>query len=153
MLDTLVEPRSPLGMLLGYAIAAKNGSNCERGKVGCVLADKDGDLLSVGQNGSKHPKKCQRPEEMGNCGCLHAEVRAVINLRGQLPYIAVCTLAPCERCAKVLAEAGVVSVYYQEESRVLEEGFVVFRNAGISFAKIRIQTPDEAEQIAQTPGS
>jgi deoxycytidylate deaminase len=142
MLLTEVGPRTSLGMLLTYAQAAKRGSNCERGQVGCVLADGVGELLSVGQNGSKHPKKCQRPEEMGNCGCLHAEVRAVINLRGKLPYIAVCTLAPCERCAKVLAEAGVSHVYFEEESRVTEEGYAVFREAGITLSQIRIQATD-----------
>lgn len=111
-------------------------SNCKRRHVSCLLI-RNGQVVSIGVNGSRWPLGCARPNEMGNCGCTHAEVMAGIALRErEAPDAAYISAAPCEPCAKVLANIGVKHVYFIEDSRPMAEGFAVLDLAGIGHTKI-----------------
>ena len=62
------------GLLIGR-------STCKRLQVGCVIASEDyRKILAMGYNGNASglPNECDS-EEVGKCGCLHAEENAVIN--------------------------------------------------------------------------
>lgn len=97
-------------------------STCLRKKVGAVIV-RDKNILSTGYNGSIRG--------MGHCieeGCLlenghcirtiHAEANALvqsakhgINIDGASIYT---TASPCLYCFKLLANAGIVTIYYSE---------------------------------------
>lgn len=131
-------------MTIAQAVASR--STCRRRKVGAVLV-RDKRLLTTGYNGAPTgfghclDVGCLR-EEMGIpsgerqelCRGLHAEQNALVQaaLHGVSVKDSVlyCTLEPCITCAKMLINAGVRAVIYQEEypdplaRRFFEEGGV-----------------------------
>lgn len=104
----------------GYAEAVSRVASCERARVGCVLTTMDLRIVAHGYNGVAPgmPNTCLRPEEAGNCGCVHAESNAVCDLRRSKydgPLIAFITVPPCERCAMLLLRNDVRMVIYTGE--------------------------------------
>lgn len=101
-------------------------STCLRRQVGAVLV-KDSHVLSTGYNGAargvEHCKTCMRTgipsgERHELCRAVHAEANAIaqaalhgISTEGSTVY---CTHQPCFMCAKLLLNAGVRRVVYQE---------------------------------------
>lgn len=124
------------GLLIGR-------STCKRLQVGCVIASVDyRKILSMGYNGNATglPNTCDS-EEVGKCGCLHAEENAVINCDSprQWEKIVFCTHLPCKMCAKRLVNlGGVTKVYYSEDYR-LREGLDVLDAAGIPHLRYRVK--------------
>lgn len=100
---------------LEYAKKAREASPCERAKHACVLTDTDFNIISVGYNGppSGFPNHCERPQEVGNCGCIHAEINALIKPHRVIgPRYAFITSHPCESCARTLVNARIAKVFY-----------------------------------------
>lgn len=106
-------------------------SKATRKKVGCVIV-KDNNILSFGFNGT--PKGtdncCEDENGITKIEVLHAETNAISKaliqgtaIQGANIYI---TLSPCIDCAKILFQAGIKNVYYNEEYR---------DNTGIIFLK------------------
>lgn len=92
---------------------AKVGA-CERAQVACLLTPPDLSVpVGIGYNGpaSGLPNRCARPDEPGNCGCVHAEANACIKAPVG-PKWAFITIPPCERCAAMMVNAGVEAVVY-----------------------------------------
>ncbi|MHB9111212.1 MAG: deoxycytidylate deaminase [Thermoleophilia bacterium] len=126
-------------------------STCMRRQVGAVLV-KDKRLLSTGYNGAPRDIShcidvgCLR-EELGVpsgerhelCRALHAEQNAIaqaalhgVKIDGSTLY---CTHQPCSLCAKMIINAGIVEVYFDEGyPDELAAGF--FAEAGIKLHKI-----------------
>jgi deoxycytidylate deaminase len=96
-------------------------STCSRRKVGCVITSHDyKKVFSVGYNGnaSKLPNKCDKPNESGECGCLHAEENAIISCSEPpyVPKIIFTTVYPCKMCAKrIIQLGGVLHVFYLDD--------------------------------------
>jgi len=109
------------------AKVAATGSTCLRRKVGAVIV-KDGKAVSYGYNGA--PVGCSLCETTGCirqkmnvpsgerhelCRAIHAEQKALIkateSVKGAELY---CTTFPCVICAKLLIEAGISKIYYEE---------------------------------------
>lgn len=106
-------------------------STCLRNQVGAVIV-KEGQILSTGYNGA--PKGLPHCEDVGClrekqgvkpgerhelCRGLHAEQNAVIqaayhgvSVRGAKVY---CTTKPCSICTKILINAGIVEIVYNED--------------------------------------
>ncbi len=112
-------PKELLLMLaaLDYADGIAKAATCDRAKYGCVLTTLDLTPVSFGYNGvaSGLPNECFRPDEPGNCACIHAEHNAIANLRNTSyngPLIAFITGEPCEACAMMLARVGTAMVVY-----------------------------------------
>lgn len=101
-------------------------SPCNRAAVGCVLTTLDLQVISYGYNGpaSGLANECMRPNEPGNCGCVHAEQNAIAKAGSpEVPKVAFITMPPCERCASLLVNAGVVMVVYSGTGhRPMNEG-------------------------------
>ena len=114
--------------MAGLASAVAEASPCNRAAVGCVLTTLDLQVISYGYNGVAKglPNQCLRhgEEAVGNCGCVHAEQNAIAKAGSpDLPKIAFITMPPCERCASLLVNAGVVMVAYASEGhRTVHEG-------------------------------
>lgn len=99
-------------------------STCLRGSVGAVLAF-DGRIVSMGYNGAPagmphcDETNCEQP---GGCKrTVHAEANTIafaaksgIATQGATMY---CTHSPCNDCAKLIINAGIVRVMYWEEYR------------------------------------
>ncbi len=99
--------------------------SCLRKGVGCMLATQNEDdyytMRSLSQNGPVNNSKCSN--EVGNCGCMHAEIRAVMDIwldRANPDmvlgtWVMVCTYSPCTNCANFIVEYGpwIKAVYFQ----------------------------------------
>ena len=109
---------------------AKRG-NCIRRQVAAVIV-KDEIIISTGYNGTPRGVTnccdggCARcagdapsGTDLGECICAHAEMNAIsqaayhgIALNGATLY---CTLSPCLICARLIINAGIKEVVYEEE--------------------------------------
>lgn len=100
-------------VMMETAFLFSKRSTCVRMKVGCVLTDDNrNNVISVGYNGGVAGLQNHCDSVFpGACGCIHAEVGALIKGKGPVLY---CTHLPCLQCAKLIANAGVQSVYYSE---------------------------------------
>jgi dCMP deaminase len=101
-------------------------STCVRRHVGAVLV-KDGHVLSTGYNGAPRGEPhctevgCSKPEHatrMEECKAVHAEMNAIVqaaihgvNIAGATLY---CTTQPCVMCSRVLKNAGIVDIIWDE---------------------------------------
>lgn len=102
-------------------------ATCARRKVGCVLVDDRGDLLSNGYNGvargqvhctSENCKGATCPSGQGldMCEAIHAEANALL----QCPNIyrihtAYVTTAPCVHCIKLLMNTSCQRIVFKED--------------------------------------
>ena len=116
-------------MEMAHVVAKR--STCLRRKVGALLV-KDRHILSTGYNGApKGLKHCSETgclrEQLGIppgerheiCRGLHAEQNAIIqaavfgvSIKDSTLY---CTNAPCSVCAKMLINAGVKEIIFEDE--------------------------------------
>lgn len=97
-------------------------STCDRKQVGAVIV-RDRTILSTGYNGSirglAHCDEAGHLMENGHCvRTVHAESNAVaqsarngVRIDGAEIYI---TASPCWNCFKLLANSGIVRIYYGE---------------------------------------
>ena len=121
-------------------------ATCPRLHVGAVLV-KDRKIISTGYNGA--PRKTDQCDEVGcylvNNHCaraLHAEENAVI----AAAYHGVSTndatlyvrYFPCDRCAKVIINAGVNRVVYEQDYKNSDQSFTreMFKQAGVKLERI-----------------
>ena len=111
-------------------------STCDRAHVGCVLV-RDNRVLATGYNGSvsgmPHCDDIGHNVVNGHCKrTIHAEINAIIQCalhgvssKGAIVYV---THYPCYDCAKVLVNAGVLVVNYEQTYGVLHD---VFERIGV----------------------
>ena len=109
-------------------------STCSRSKVGCVITSTDSRYVyGIGYNGGASGMADCCTGEVGNCGCLHAEMNAVINCNADRTKekIVYTTLVPCMQCAKALINlGGVQKVIYSSMYRKTD-GLELLQAAGI----------------------
>lgn len=120
---------------LAYAVKAREASPCDRASHACVLTDLDFNIISIGYNGPPKgfPNQCERPTEVGNCGCIHAEINALIKPHRVIgPRYAFITSHPCENCARTLVNANIAKVCYTGPGhRNYATGLEILDRAGI----------------------
>lgn len=105
-------------MVMAYALAQR--STCRRAKVGALVTDADGlQVLGIGYNGVPHGwanDSCTGVP--GQCGCVHAELNALLKAPGTLPgKVLYTTTAPCEHCARAILNSGVTRVAFSRTYR------------------------------------
>ena len=95
-------------------------SHCQRKQVGAI-AVKDNRIISMGWNGTPTGwcNECEDEDGKTKIEVYHAESNLISKLaksnesgEGASIYL---TCSPCINCAKLLAQAGVVNVYYGED--------------------------------------
>lgn len=121
-------------MIVAQAVARR--SKCRR-KVGCVLADKKGRILSTGYNGApKDTKNCtietctNPPGSSTSCIIsIHAEINSLIFCRNpeDIHYIAV-TRAPCINCALALMNTNAKILVTEEECPNITNNLLVINS-------------------------
>lgn len=108
---------------LALEVAAK--SPCKKRKVGAVITDASGMILSHGYNNNGDiPCEDTYGRTMGKTK--HAEVNAINGLRNlspeERPAIIYVTHEPCDNCAKAIREAGIVHTVIVEEFMKFDSG-------------------------------
>lgn len=121
------------------AESAKKLSTCSRRQVGVIITDWSmSRVVSIGYNGnySGGPNACDRPDDIGNCGCLHAEDNALVKAPyGEGKLILFTTLSPCITCAKRIINSSVRKVVYHDAYRN-HEGLDLLKRMGIELYKL-----------------
>lgn len=133
-------------------VVARRG-NCLRRRVAAVIV-KDRRIISTGYNGTPRGIRncyeggCQRcsgsaksGEGLGECVCSHAEENAIVQaayhgiaVNGAMLYS---TLSPCLLCAKMIINAGIREVVYDQEYQFSVQTRRLLREAGVKCRKIR----------------
>lgn len=102
---------------------------CARRKVGAVLVNSDGHVLSTGYNGvargfthcSEGESNCtgaafKSGEGLDKCGAIHAEQNALLQCRDiQEIHTLYVTASPCIHCVKLLLNTSCERVVFAEE--------------------------------------
>jgi dCMP deaminase len=133
-------------------VVAKRG-NCRRRQVAAVIVH-DRRIISTGYNGTPRGIRnccdggCARcagdapsGADLGDCVCSHAEENAIvqaayhgIRVCGATMY---CTLSPCLLCAKMIINAGLERVVYEDEYRLSGQTKKLFAEAGLRCVRMR----------------
>jgi dCMP deaminase len=96
-------------------------STCERLQVGCVIMNESmTQVLAIGYNGNAKglPNRCDDAFAVGGCGCIHAEMNALLKVDGSIPNkILFSSVAPCVQCAKAIINSNVGTVFYRRTYR------------------------------------
>ncbi len=120
-------------------IWAKN-SYCERRQVGALIV-KDKMIISDGYNGtpSGFENICEDEQGVTKPYVLHAEANAITKVaksnnssEGATLYI---TTSPCMECAKLIIQAGIRRVVFNDQYRI-EDGINLLKRAGVEVVKI-----------------
>ena len=136
---------SKLAMVKMMAEIYAQQSTCSRrAMVGAVLFDDDYRVVAGGYNGAPQGfPHCDAvgcvTDALGSCiMAVHAEMNAIlqcavygVSTRGLNLYV---TLEPCNRCAVVIARAGIKTVIYGAKYHRNTEGVSILRGAGIEVA-------------------
>lgn len=132
---------------MNIAKVVSTRGNCIRRKVAAVIVS-DRRIISTGYNGTPRGIKncfeggCPRcasdapsGEKLGECICAHAEENAIVQaayhgiaVKGSTLY---CTLSPCLMCTKMIINAGIIEVVYDEEYLFTEQSKSLFHTANI----------------------
>lgn len=122
------------------SIWAEN-SYCIRKQVGALLV-KDKMIISDGFNGTPQGFENICEDELTNITkpyVLHAEANAITKIakssNSSLGATLYVTTSPCIECAKLIIQAGIVRVVFQEEYRVTD-GIELLKRANIELVKI-----------------
>ena len=130
--------------MLTVAHVLANRSTCVRRKVGCVLTDMKGRILSAGYNGvpsgwthcTSVASECPGAKEPSGegyekCQAIHAEQNALL-FCNDIDKIFTCyvTTAPCMHCVKMLLNTQCQAIVYMEDHVTAKESLEVWRRAG-----------------------
>jgi len=117
-----------------------SNSYCIRRQVGALLV-KDKMIISDGYNGtpSGFENKCEDESDNTKSYVLHAEANAITKVAksnnssdGSTLYI---TTSPCMECAKLIIQAGICRVIYEEKYRITD-GLDLLERAKIELVHI-----------------
>lgn len=116
-------------------------SYCERRKVGAILV-KDKMIISDGYNGTPagFENVCENDQNLTKEYVLHAEANAITKVAksnnssdGATLYV---TTSPCMECSKLIIQAGIKRVVYDEEYRITD-GLEILKRADIKVERIK----------------
>ncbi|HLW62490.1 MAG TPA: dCMP deaminase family protein [Flavobacterium sp.] len=115
-------------------------SYCQRKKVGAIIV-KNKMIISDGYNGtpSGFENCCEDDNGLTKWYVLHAEANAILKVAkstqscdGSTLYI---TMSPCKDCSKLIHQAGIVRVVYQNSYKDLE-GIELLKRAGVEVVQV-----------------
>lgn len=119
---------------LNIASEIADRSTCSRLSVGAIITNWEmTSIVSMGYNGAARGLKngCARPDDTGNCGCLHAEENALIKAPyGTGPLMMFCTHMPCPNCAQRIINSDIKRVVYGAKYRD-DTGAAMLNSVGI----------------------
>lgn len=127
-------------ILMKFTLDLASRSTCNRKKVAAVLVSEDfNDIYAYSYNGGipGDLNKCDNPKKPGNCGCLCAELNALMKARkDSVNKTLFITLSPCLRCAKLIINfREIKNVYFHDWYRKTE-GLKILVDAKINCEQI-----------------
>lgn len=131
------------------AIWAEN-SYCKRRKVGALIV-KDKMIISDGYNGtpSGFENVCEDENNETKAYVLHAEANAITKVacshNSSLRATMYVTTSPCIECAKLIIQAGITRVVYNQKYR-RTDGASLLERAGVEVVFIDIETNTEGSE-------
>lgn len=101
-------------------------------KVGAIVLNKDGRVLSLGYNGLAPNKNVQKSfwknRDIRRKYMIHAEMNALSCIsRYDNPYYLYVNLLPCGYCANLIASYGIKEVFYNEEYHLDSSSKEIFK--------------------------
>lgn len=121
-------------------------SYCNRRKVGAIIV-KDKMIISDGFNGtpSGFENICEDETGITKPYVLHAEANAITKVaksnnssKGSTLYV---TTSPCMECSKLIIQAGIKRVVFDEKYRITD-GLDILERAGIELVNLKIKNKD-----------
>ena len=118
-------------------------SYCERRKVGAIIV-KDKMIISDGYNGTPEGFEniCEEENNTTKPYVLHAEANAITKVAkshnssdGSTLYV---TTSPCMECSKLIIQAGIKRVVFDEKYRITD-GLDILERAGIELVNLKIK--------------
>jgi dCMP deaminase len=128
---------------MGVAEKSAMLSHARRTKVGAVIV-KDNDILSFSWNGTPYgfDNNCEYETDEGlvtRPDVVHAEANSIIKsarlgkaTEGATMFV---TLNPCINCAIMIIQAGITTVYYQQDYRI-RDGIDYLIKGGVKVEKL-----------------
>jgi len=130
-------------------------SNCIKRKVAAVIV-RDKQIISTGYNGTPRGTRncneggcprCNSFEESGKnleeCFCSHGEENAIVqaayngvSTKGATIYT---TFSPCLLCTKMIINAGIVEVIYNEKYPIAESAMRLLKEAGVKVRQYKLE--------------
>lgn len=117
-------------------------SRCNRNRVGAILV-KGGMIISDGYNGTPAGFENECEDDFGKTKpcVLHAEANAITKIakstnssEGSTLYV---TTSPCIECAKLIVQAGIKRVVYEEPYRI-NDGLQLLEKANIEIVQLQM---------------
>src|SRR2546428_2189881 len=134
-----MERPSVESLIMDFAMSLTRRATCKRAQFSCVIASSDmTQIYGFGYNGTAKgfPHDDCKVDQPGNCGCVHAEINALIKVRVNDPQkVVFVTGQPCVTCAKAIINSGASKVYYRSTYRS-NEGLDVIKKAGIDVERV-----------------
>lgn len=132
--------------MMAVALVLAQRATCVKRKVGCVLTDMHGRILSTGYNGvARGLPHCTEHVCPGaysitgsdSCQAVHAEVNALLTCR-DTERIDTCytTVLPCNSCMKTLMNTSCARIVYLEEHEAAAFVLNNWRKAGGTALKL-----------------
>ena len=126
-------------LFMSFAMLLSQRSECRRSSPyasngAVIVSPNKRSIVGFGYNGRQrdpnHVDECSGDAMgPGNCGCLHAEINALINTEGPTTgCIMYATTVPCAYCARAIVNAGIVGLYYHKQYRNTEGYQVLLRS-------------------------
>jgi dCMP deaminase len=127
-------------------------SNCLKRKVAAIIV-KDGRIISTGYNGTPRKTRncfengCPRcnavgpsGKDLGDCYCSHGEENAIV----QAAYHGIAikdstlytTFSPCLLCTKMIINAGINEVVYNQDYALGLPAQALMKEAGVKLRKV-----------------
>lgn len=108
-------------------------TECKRKLVVCVVYAHNDELFHTYNGPNSADIECTN--EVGNCGCCHAEARAVVDalrLRIQHAHL-LCSYSPCTYCANLIVKSGLFkSTMFLRLNDTDPRGVDILRASGIT---------------------
>lgn len=105
------------------ALEVAKKSPCKKRKVGAVITDQFGAILSSGFNDTIFGGNCEDEHGKTHVDVTHAEVAAIKNIAVDIkPAIIYVTHQPCEACAKAIKDAGIIHTVIVEDFMKFDTG-------------------------------
>jgi dCMP deaminase len=129
-------------------------SNCVKRKVAAVLV-RDKQIISTGYNGTPRGTRncseggcprCNGFSESGknleDCFCSHGEENAIVQAAYNGVSTKGCTIyttfSPCLLCTKMIINAGIVEVVYNEKYSIAESALKLLQEAGVKVRQYQV---------------
>jgi deoxycytidylate deaminase len=126
-------------VMLRFAELLSERATCSRARVGAVVTDASMlQVLGIGYNGNARglANACDDPSAAGSCGCLHAELNALLKAPGVVPgKVLFTTTMPCAACAKAAINSNIVRVFFRRAYRDLG-GVTLLLAAGVEVTRL-----------------